>query len=818
MKSFPRFAALFGALVALLSVLSFAHADPPHRVRLIVWGLPSGRDTAGTDAQIAAFQRLNPDIEVSNLSMGAGEMNPQKLMTSIVGAVPPDVVRQDRFTIGDWASRGTFQPLDTYLAQEKNDASGVQASHFYPAAWNEAIYKGSVYAIPTGIDDRMLLYNRKIFREAGLDPNKPPRTWDELAVYAKKLTKYNSDGTYARIGFIPNYGNSWLYLYAWQNRGEFMSPDGRTCTLASPENVGALEYMVQVYDSLGGLNKVNTFQSGFQTGELDPFLTGKVAMVINGNWVLNNVARYAPNLDFAAAPPPIPAERLAQTGRFAGVKPPFLTWTGGFSFAIPVGARHSAEAWRFIKWMSSHEAYRVRAAADKAYNISKGRPFVFELSADRTVNGMLMGEFAPGNPNLRGILQQYIDMLPNARYRPVTFVGQSLWDAHVRAFDRATADVQGGNGKIGHLQTPQQSMLEQQKLVQRELDKAFARENLPLLAWKWPVALVVAASLGLMVFGVFRVRSITANSRMARKEALAGYLFASPWILGFTIFTLGPIIASIFFAFCDYDVLHAPRYAGMTNFNTLFGDDRELLGKALGNVAYLGLIGIPLGMCTGLAIAMLLNQKVKGMTWFRTAFYIPSIVPAIASAVLWSWLLSGDPNKGLINALWKTTLTEWFGWLPPGWFGVPEWSKPGLIFQGLWGAGGGMILWLAGLQGVSPNLYEAASIDGATGWSRFRHVTVPMLSPYIFFNLVIGLIGAIQEFDRVYVLAGGTGGTGPLDSLIVPVLYLFNNAFRYFKMGYASAIAWVIFVIILLLTMIQWQAQKYWVHYETDKK
>ena len=806
MQRLPR------TLVLILLTLPFLCVSPAaraqERTRLVVWGLQSTKDTAGLDAQIAEFERRNPDIRVSNLSMGAGAMNPQKLMTSIVGAVPPDVIHQDRFTIGDWASRGTFQPLDDFLATERKNPHGIHSEDYYPAAWNEAIYQNKVYAIPTGIDDRMLLYNKAIFREAGLDPNKPPRTWDELQSYAKKLTKLNKDNTYARIGFIPNYGNSWLYLYSWQNEGEFMSADGKTCTLASPANVEALDYMVKTYDALGGLDKVNTYQSGFQSGELDPFFTGKVAMVINGNWVLNNIARYAPGLDFGAVPPPIPAERLAQTGRFKGVKPTYLTWTGGFSFAIPVGARHKAAALRFIQWMTSEEAYRVRAKGDIAYNKSKGRPYVPDLTASKNVNAMLLREFAPANPNLRTVWKSYIDMLSNAKYRPVTFVGQSLWDAHVRAFDRATA----------HAQTPQAAMLEQQNLVQKELDKAFAREALPLLAWQIPVAIVAFVAVALAAFATWRVWSQVKHSQVARREAAAGYLFAAPWIFGFVIFTLGPIIASMFFAFCDYDVLHAPRYAGMSNFGTLFTDDRELLGKALGNVAYLGLIGIPLGMATGLAIALLLNQKVKGMTWFRTAFYVPSIVPAIASAVLWSWLLAGDPNKGLINALWKSTLTEWFGWLPPGWFGVAEWAKPGLIFQGLWGAGGGMILWLAGLQGVPQNLYEAASIDGASGWNRFRHVTVPMLSPYIFFNLVIGLIGAIQEFDRVYVLAGGTGGTGPLDSLIVPVLYLFNNAFRYFKMGYASAIAWVVFVIILALTLIQWQAQKYWVHYETDKK
>ncbi len=798
------------SLVALiLCCLSFfaapTRAQAPKKVKLVVWGLQSGKDTAGLDEQVAEFSRRNPDIEVSLLSLGAGNMNPQKLMTSIVGRVPPDVVAQDRFTIGDWASRDAFMPLDDFLAKESGE-DAIRRENYYPAAWEEAVYKGKSYAIPTGIDDRLLFYNRKVFREAGLDPDKPPRTWEELLDYSKKLTKYNADGTYQRIGFIPNYGNSWLYLYSWQNGGEFMSPDRKTCTLAAPENVGALKYMTEVYDALGGVDKINIFQSGFQVNEQDPFYLGKVGMVTTGSWVLGNIARYAPGLDFAVAPAPVPAERLEGKGQFSG-KPPFITWIGGYSFAIPSGARHTEQAWRFIRFMSSVEAALIGAKADKQYNEAKGRPYVFNLSANKKVNAALLENFPPVNQKLLVAQKAFVDMLPNAQYRPVTFVGQKLWDAHVRAFERAVA----------HAQTPEAALQEQQTLVQKELDKAFAREKLPLADFTIPyIALGILCAVG-FAYTIWYIRRNVGKSPMAREEAFAGYLMIAPWLIGFILLTAGPIIASIFFSFCDYDVLHQPRYVGFENFHTLFTDDRELIGKALYNAAYLSVFGIPLGMITGLAIALLLNMKVKGMNWYRTAFYIPSIVPAIASAALWSWILAGDPNKGLLNALWKGTLTQWFGWLPPGWFGVAEWAKPGLIIQGLWGAGGGMILWLAGLQGIPKTLYEAAEIDGASILSRFRNVTLPMLSPYIFFNLIIGGIGALQEFDRVYVLAGGDGGSGPLDSLLVPVLYLFNNAFRYFKMGYASAIAWIIFLIILALTLIQWGTQKYWVHYETDK-
>ncbi|MFM7320833.1 MAG: extracellular solute-binding protein, partial [Armatimonadota bacterium] len=743
------------------------------------------------------------------LSIGAGKMNPQKLMTSIVGGAPPDLIVQDRFTVGDWASRGTFMALDPFLAKETGP-DAVRRESFYPAAWNEAVYQGKVYAIPTGIDDRMLMWNKDVFRDAGLDPEKPPRTWEELREMARKINARNPDGTFKRIGYIPHlatYGNSWYYIYSFMNGGSFMTADGKTCTLDAKENVEALQFLVQLYEDAGGYNAVNVFSSGFQGGEQDPFFLGKIGMVVHGSWVIPNIARYKPDLDFGVAPPPVPAARVRGEGRFAGMDPE-MTWTGGFSFAIPVGAAHPDVAWRFLRYMQSEEAYRLFNREQKKYNERIGRPFVFNLTANEKINRMLLREFPPALDRLREAQRAYIDILPKANYRPVTFVGQTLWDAHVRAMELAA---------LGRM-TPEEALRNQQLVVQKALDKAERRNRLPLFDATVPALVCGGLILLGAGFAVVRGHRVVRHSRMARSEALAGLLMAGPWIVGFLLLTLGPILASAMLAFCDYDVLHAPRANGFENFRELFTDDRELLFKALGNVAYNAAIGIPLGMTTGLCIALLLNQKVKGMNYYRTAFYVPSIVPAIASAVLWMWVLAGDPNKGLLNALWKQTITQWFGIVPPGWFGVPEWSKPGLIIQGLWGAGGGMILWLAGLQGIPASLSEAASIDGAGTLSRFRNVTLPLLSPYIFFNLIMGTIGAIQEFDRVYVMAGGEGGSGPGDSLLMPVLLLFNNAFRYFKMGYASALAWVIFVIILLLTMIQWSGQRRWVHYEGDAR
>jgi multiple sugar transport system permease protein len=784
---------------------------------LVVWGLQYGEESEGLRARVAEFERRHA-VKVSILSMGAGQMNPQKLMTAIVGRVPPDVIHQDRFTIGDWASREAFQPLDDLIREDAGSRDAIRPGDFYEACWAEALYRGRVYAVPSSTDDRALYYNRSLFRAAGMDPSKPPRTWGDLLAAAKRLTKLNPDGSFERIGFIPNYGNSWLYLYSWQNGGEFMSPDGRRCTLDNPQSVAALQFMVDVYDALGGVTKVDAFASGFQSQELDPFLTGKVAMKIDGNWVLQGIGRYRPDLDFGVAPAPVPEERLEQTeggklGRFTG-QPPFITWSGGFSYAIPRGARRKREAWAFIKWMCSPEAGLIEAEAQRRYNLAKGRPFIPGISANRRVNDAVAAAYAPRSEKFRTPLRLFIAMMPAARFRPVTFVGQRLWDEHVRAFDQATHHEDTGK-------SPRQAMAEGSAVVQKELDKVLNRKVYHALDPKVPVGLATVCALAVLAFAGWRVCGIRRLGRVSRQEAWAGYVFAAPWLFGFVALTAGPILTSIFLSFCDYDVLHPPRFVGFDNYRELFSSDSYYLSKSLVNVAYLAGIGIPLGIVTGLAIAMLLNSKVAGMSVYRTCFYLPSIVPVVASAVLWAWVLNGDPNRGLLNAAWKASLSVWFGWDPPGWFGAAEWAKPGLIVQGLWGAGGGMILWLAGLQGIPQHLYEAADLDGAGVWSKFRNVTLPMLSPYVFFNLIMGTIGALQEFDRVYVLSGqGAGGSsvGPVDSLLVPVMYLFNSAFKYFKMGYASALAWVLFVIILLLTLVQLKVAPRWVHYEADRK
>jgi multiple sugar transport system permease protein len=216
-------------------------------------------------------------------------------------------------------------------------------------------------------------------------------------------------------------------------------------------------------------------------------------------------------------------------------------------------------------------------------------------------------------------------------------------------------------------------------------------------------------------------------------------------------------------------------------------------------------IGIPIGLAVGLGIALLLNMEIRGVAVWRTLFYLPSIVPAVAASILWIWMF--NPSGGLLNSVLASA-----GIQGPNWLQDEHTSKLSLILMGLWGAGGGMIIWLAGLKGISKSYYESAELDGAGTWAKFRHITLPLLTPYIFFNLIMGLIGTFQIFTQAFIMTQG----GPVNSTLFYAYHLFNNAFRYLHMGYAAALAWFLFLIVFFLTMLQMRLSKRWVHYEGD--
>lgn len=293
------------------------------------------------------------------------------------------------------------------------------------------------------------------------------------------------------------------------------------------------------------------------------------------------------------------------------------------------------------------------------------------------------------------------------------------------------------------------------------------------------------------------------GARRRRNRSL-GWLFVSPWVAGFAVFSLYPFIASLFYSFTDYSILRPPRWIGLGNFQDLFHD--PVFWTTLYNTLYYTVFFVPLSTVVAIGFALLLNMKLRGLGVYRTIFYLPSIVPVVASSAIWIWLF--NPSTGLINSFLRLFRIQ-----GPGWLFSEVWVKPALIIMGLWGVGQVVIIYLAALQDVPRELYESAQLEGANAAQRTRFITFPMISPAILFNLVMGLISSFQYFSQAYVMTGG----GPGNASTFYSLYLYRNAFQYLHMGYASAMAWLLLVLVLGATLVVFRSSGRWVYYGSDR-
>lgn len=299
---------------------------------------------------------------------------------------------------------------------------------------------------------------------------------------------------------------------------------------------------------------------------------------------------------------------------------------------------------------------------------------------------------------------------------------------------------------------------------------------------------------------------VGANTKRRAHHAITGYLFASPWIIGLIVFTIGPILMTFYYSLTQFDGLSAPQYVGLDNYARAFFSD-DLFWPSVGRTFIYSLVTVPIGTVGSLLFAMLLNQPIRGRNTLRTVFFLPHLTPTVASAVLWIFLL--HPTMGPVNAiLGKLGLPQ------PGWLTERQWALPSIMLISLWSSLGSnrMLIFLAGLQGVPKEMLEASEIDGAGTWARFRNVTLPMISPTMLFNLVLGVIEALKVFSIVHVATRG----GPSYATWFLALHIYMNAFQYYRMGYASALAWVFTLILLVLTYLQIKLSDRWVYYESQ--
>jgi multiple sugar transport system permease protein len=292
------------------------------------------------------------------------------------------------------------------------------------------------------------------------------------------------------------------------------------------------------------------------------------------------------------------------------------------------------------------------------------------------------------------------------------------------------------------------------------------------------------------------------RSKLVARETRAFYLFLSPWIIGMILFTGGPLIASLGLSFTSYDIVKPPIFVGFSNYKEIFSD--KIFIQSLKVTLKYVLGAVPLNVLGALILATFLNQKVYGLSVWRTIYYLPVVTTGVAVSLLWSWVL--NPDFGIVNSiLWK-----FFGIRGPEWFYSERWAIPSFILMSVWGVGGPMLIYLGGMQGIPTELYEAAEIDGASWWQSYIHITIPLISPVIFYNTVTTMIGTFQVFIPAFIITQG----GPNYASYFYVLNLYKHAFQYYHMGYASALAWILFLIVLLLTILAFRISNYWIYYE----
>jgi len=288
--------------------------------------------------------------------------------------------------------------------------------------------------------------------------------------------------------------------------------------------------------------------------------------------------------------------------------------------------------------------------------------------------------------------------------------------------------------------------------------------------------------------------------------------FIAPWVIGFVAFTAGPMAASLYYSFTDFNVLQPPIWVGASNYMHLVTDD-EYFFQALNNTLYMVVVGIPATQVFAFITALLLNVKVKGIPAYRTLYFLPAIMPEVPITLIWAWIF--NPQLGPVNAAISA-----LGLVPPLWLSGPTWAKPTLILLGIWQVGTTTAIYLAGLQGVPQEMYEAAMIDGAGPLARLRQITIPLTSPVIAFNTIVGIIFFFQYFTQAYVASSTQGGQvgGVENSLLFYAVYLYQNAFQYLKMGYASAMSWLLFLIVMAVTLLSLYGSSRWVYYEVRQR
>jgi ABC-type sugar transport system permease subunit/ABC-type glycerol-3-phosphate transport system substrate-binding protein len=777
-------------------------------LRLSVWDGDKALETVRKLCR--DFESLNPNIKVKLENYPDYNLYHQKMLITYAAGVAPDVVMMDPANFQALAVRKALLPLNSFFEQ----TPGFDIKEYYKEIVDAHSFKGVCYVLPRDIAPMgIIYYNKEMFRKKGIPMPDGSWTWS----WKERPELKEKDFLWVCRQFQQKEGNKythWGYTSSWPQllADQFAFSTGHLPydNMEEPTKVmcGDPGYIKAFQFAADFSNKLHLAPSGSETSSAFAgataqalFIQQKVAMYQVGIWEVPQMRRMLKpgtkeffEWDIAPAPG-FMDEKGNVTRRFT---------TGGSGYGIMASTKHRDAAWKLTRFLGGEPGMVAMAQAGIA------QPAISKLA--RTPDVWLPGPNSPIEqqyPSSRIILD---DLVKHVQFATTSRFGRVLQDRINKGLELMWNEQS----------TAEKVLTENQRLAQDQLNSLQEKENLSPFNWTYGVMIAVLI-LGAIVVWVYQPKKGQPKAtQLERAEAKSAYSFLAPWILGFLLFTLVPMIGALLMSFADWDMILPARWRGVGNFVEVFTADPSLY-KSLWVTTVYTVLSVPLGIFGSMMLALLLNQKVRGVQLFRTLYYIPSITSGVAASII--WLRVFNPETGLLNALLYGPAGEWpigrwlSQWLmtdpnkPLDWLALESTALPALIIMSLWGIGGGTVIFLAGLQGIPQYYYEAATLDGAGIFGRFKAVTLPLLTPTIFFNLITGMVGAFQAFTQAYIMTLG----GPNDATRFYVYHLFQAAFNSLRMGYASALGWVLFVIIMIITMIQFKASK-WVYYEAEVK
>ena len=734
-------------LLACMLALPPAHAQERITLRLTDWA--DSEELRLSEAALDAFRKAYPAIDV-RYEPNPGRQYEEKILTALAADSPPDVFLLDSKLIPTFTNKRVLLDLGPYAR-----AMQIDTAQWFPNVLDIARKGSALYAFPKGFTPLMVYYNRSVFREAGVAFPSDDWTWDDFLSIAQRLTR-TGNGSPARYGTsFTNYYFYWI-PWVWSSGGDVVSPDGTRATgyLDGEKTRAALQWLIDLRRLHRVAPDAGTWVQSEKIGSGPAlFASGIIAMTMDGHWRIPSFLRYRRDLDFGVAPLP----RHASGGKVN------VMYESGW--CVPVTAPHPAEAALLASFMAGETASRIRAASrlelpavrsvaeESAAADSTGmeRMFAREIPFCRQPWGSRIERFS----EIEWTLQDAVDEVM-IQGRPI---GQVLRDAAGRV-DRELAEIsRHGN-----------------------LPFSTIRDHSEIPLFLAGVGAAVAAACGILYARAKR-----------RRDSRVAFGFLAPSLLHLIFFIFTPIAFTAYLSMHRWDLIVGEKpFVGFDNFAELFASPD--VWNALRNTLVYTL-NVPLGMAAALGVALLMHRRLRGLGFLRTIYFLPSVTSFVAIALVWMWIY--HPSFGAANFLLGLA-----GLPPLEWLNSSATAMASVIIFSVWTAiGYQMVIFLAGLQGVPKELYEAATIDGATPWRQFRHVTWPLLRPTTFFILVTSMIGSFQVFTSVYIMTAG----GPMRSTDVIVYHIYQAAWEQLRMGYASAVSWVLFVIIMIATWVQFR-------------